>query len=231
MIWSRCSGIDGEPSCCDGLQSERGDAADEDDAEQRGERAEFLWDQHAGRDDVEAVDREVHAHHSGGDEGSAGHRLPRWTSPRHNSRGRRPPRRKGQLCRSASVCGVPIVPLWACLLAVAVCAPLFARGYVLSYDMVWVPHLDLDRAVSSGGLVGVATCRAVRRRGRPCSGAVMPAALVQRHRAVRRAVPARPRRGRLLGQIARWSRGSRGRPSRCGIRSWPSGWSWGSGRC
>lgn len=72
-----------------------------------------------------------------------------------------------------------IVPVWAALLAVAVSAPLFQRGYVLSYDMVWVPHLDLDRpeiwglgsalprAVPSDAIVGLL-------------GAVIPAAVVQR---------------------------------------------------
>ncbi|MEO6606403.1 MAG: hypothetical protein ABIN55_12370 [Aeromicrobium sp.] len=39
-----------------------------------------------------------------------------------------------------------VVPGWVALLALAICAPLFARGYVLTYDMVWVPHLDLHRS-------------------------------------------------------------------------------------
>jgi hypothetical protein len=72
-----------------------------------------------------------------------------------------------------------IVPLWAALLALAVCAPLFARGYVLSYDMVWVPHLDLDRAEIWG--LGSALPRAVPSDAvAALLGAVIPAAMVQR---------------------------------------------------
>lgn len=72
-----------------------------------------------------------------------------------------------------------IVPSWAALLALAVCAPLLAKGYVLSYDMVWVPDLDLDRAEIWG--LGSALPRAV-----PSDavvgllGSVIPAAVVQR---------------------------------------------------
>jgi hypothetical protein len=51
------------------------------------------------------------------------------------------------------------VELWPWLLSIAVCAPLLgSRGYVLSYDMVWVPDLALDR--DSWGL-GTALPRAV----------------------------------------------------------------------
>jgi hypothetical protein len=72
-----------------------------------------------------------------------------------------------------------IVPLWAALLALAVCTPLFARGYVLSYDMVWVPHLDLDRAEVWG--LGSALPRAVPSDAVVALlGAVIPAAVVQR---------------------------------------------------
>lgn len=35
---------------------------------------------------------------------------------------------------------------WCLLLALVICAPMLPPGYVLSYDMVWVPHLDLARA-------------------------------------------------------------------------------------
>ncbi len=38
-----------------------------------------------------------------------------------------------------------IVLQWSALLAVLVGLPWFRPGYVLSYDMVWVPHLALDR--------------------------------------------------------------------------------------
>ncbi|CAN5140175.1 hypothetical protein BH09ACT10_BH09ACT10_02300 [soil metagenome] len=35
--------------------------------------------------------------------------------------------------------------VWSWVMALAVCAPLLQPGYVLSYDMVWVPRLSLDR--------------------------------------------------------------------------------------
>lgn len=71
------------------------------------------------------------------------------------------------------------MPLWAAILALAVCAPLFARGYVLSYDMVWVPHLDLGRAELWG--LGSALPRAVPSDAVVALlGSVIPAALVQR---------------------------------------------------
>ena len=71
------------------------------------------------------------------------------------------------------------VPLWSAVLALLVCAPLLAPGYVLSYDMVWVPHLDLSRADLWG--LGSALPRAV-----PSDvfvallGSVLPAAIVQK---------------------------------------------------
>ena len=71
------------------------------------------------------------------------------------------------------------VPLWSGVLALLVCAPLLAPGFVLSYDMVWVPHLDLSRADLWG--LGSALPRAV-----PSDlfvallGAVLPAAIVQK---------------------------------------------------
>ncbi|MCW2751428.1 MAG: hypothetical protein JWR83_2538 [Aeromicrobium sp.] len=72
-----------------------------------------------------------------------------------------------------------IVPSWAAVLALAVCAPLFAHGYVLSYDMVWVPHLDLDRPEIWG--LGSALPRAVPSDAVVALlGAVLPAAVVQR---------------------------------------------------
>lgn len=72
-----------------------------------------------------------------------------------------------------------VVPVWAATLALAVCVPLFARGYVLTYDMVWVPQLDLDRPEIWG--LGTGLPRAV-----PSDAVValldtvLPAALVQR---------------------------------------------------
>lgn len=38
-----------------------------------------------------------------------------------------------------------VVGLWPWLLSLAICAPLLAPGYVLAYDMVWVPDLTVHR--------------------------------------------------------------------------------------
>ena len=38
-----------------------------------------------------------------------------------------------------------LVAVWSLLLAGLVLGPALGPGYVLSYDMVWVPHLALDR--------------------------------------------------------------------------------------
>jgi len=72
-----------------------------------------------------------------------------------------------------------IVPAWAALLAIAVCAPLFTRGFVLSYDMVWVPTLDLGRPEIWG--LGSALPRAVPSDALVALlGAILPGAVVQR---------------------------------------------------
>ena len=52
-----------------------------------------------------------------------------------------------------------VVPAWCTLLAVAIGLPWFRGGYLLAYDMVWVPHLDLNRADLWG--MGSALPRAV----------------------------------------------------------------------
>lgn len=71
------------------------------------------------------------------------------------------------------------VPAWSALLALAVCLPLIARGYVLSYDMVWVPRLDLDRPEIWG--LGTSLPRAVPSDAfAALLGAALPAAIVQR---------------------------------------------------
>ncbi|MGH3456904.1 hypothetical protein [Aeromicrobium sp.] len=68
---------------------------------------------------------------------------------------------------------------WAVLLALAVYAPLGLTGYVLTYDMVWVPHLDLQRLELWG--LDTALPRAVPSDAVVAAlGAVVPAALVQR---------------------------------------------------
>lgn len=69
--------------------------------------------------------------------------------------------------------------LWGLLLALAVCAPLLRPGYVLTYDMVWVPNLDLDRLEPWG--LGSALPRAVPSDAVVALlGSVVPAAVVQR---------------------------------------------------
>ena len=71
------------------------------------------------------------------------------------------------------------VPAWSALLALVVCLPLFGHGYVLSYDMVWVPRLDLDRPELWG--LGSGLPRAVPSDAiAALLGAAIPAALVQR---------------------------------------------------
>ena len=71
------------------------------------------------------------------------------------------------------------IPLWSALLALLVCAPLLAPGYVLSYDMVWVPHLDVARADLWG--LGSALPRAVPSDAfSALLGSVLPAAIVQK---------------------------------------------------
>jgi hypothetical protein len=71
------------------------------------------------------------------------------------------------------------VPLWSALLALAICLPLLGRGYVLSYDMVWVPRLDLDRPEIWG--LGTGLPRAVPSDAiAALLGAALPAAIVQR---------------------------------------------------
>lgn len=72
-----------------------------------------------------------------------------------------------------------IVPAWSALLAIAVGLPWFRGGYLLSYDMVWVPHLDLDRADLWG--LGSALPRAVPSDAVVAVlGAVVDPAVVQR---------------------------------------------------
>lgn len=72
-----------------------------------------------------------------------------------------------------------IVLIWSVLLAVLVLAPLGLRGYVLSYDMVWVPDPDLARPDVWG--LGTALPRAVPSDAWVAVlGSVLPAWLVQR---------------------------------------------------
>ncbi|MEO6471048.1 MAG: hypothetical protein ABIR57_04295 [Aeromicrobium sp.] len=71
------------------------------------------------------------------------------------------------------------VPLWSGLLTLLVCMPLLAAGYVLSYDMVWVPHLALTRADVWG--LGSALPRAVPSDAfAGVLGSIIPAAIVQK---------------------------------------------------
>lgn len=72
-----------------------------------------------------------------------------------------------------------IVPAWAALLTLAIGFPWLRGGYVLSYDMVWVPKLDLDRAEVWG--LGSGLPRAVPSDAvAALAGSVVPGALVQR---------------------------------------------------
>jgi hypothetical protein len=60
-----------DPARCHGLERERGGAGDEDDAEQRPERAELVGGQHPRGDEVEAVGEHLaHAEPHGDDDGS-----------------------------------------------------------------------------------------------------------------------------------------------------------------
>lgn len=71
------------------------------------------------------------------------------------------------------------VPGWSALLVGAIGAPWLRSGYLLSYDMVWVPRLDLDRPEVWG--LGTALPRAVPSDAvAALLGSVLPAALVQR---------------------------------------------------
>ncbi len=69
--------------------------------------------------------------------------------------------------------------LWGLVLALVVCAPLLRPGYVLTYDMVWVPRLDVDRLEPWG--LGSALPRAVPSDAvAALLGSLVPAAVVQR---------------------------------------------------
>lgn len=75
--------------------------------------------------------------------------------------------------------GTAIVWGWSALLALVVCLPLLRPGYVLTYDMVWVPHLDVSRLETWG--LGSALPRAVPSDAVVALlGSVVPAAIVQR---------------------------------------------------
>lgn len=72
-----------------------------------------------------------------------------------------------------------VVPVWCVLLTLAIVAPWLRGGHILSYDMVWVPHLDLDRPEIWG--LGSGLPRAVPSDAVVAlAGAALPAALVQR---------------------------------------------------
>lgn len=71
------------------------------------------------------------------------------------------------------------VALWALVLAVLIGAPWFASGYILSYDMVWVPDPALNRSDVWG--LGSALPRAVPSEAViALISSVIPAAIVQR---------------------------------------------------
>ncbi|MGA8988669.1 hypothetical protein [Aeromicrobium sp.] len=72
-----------------------------------------------------------------------------------------------------------VVPAWSALLVLAIGLPWLRGGYLLSYDMVWVPHLDLTRPEIWG--LGSGLPRAVPSDAVVALlGSALPAALVQR---------------------------------------------------
>lgn len=72
-----------------------------------------------------------------------------------------------------------VVPTWSALLVLAIGLPWLRHGYVLSYDMVWVPRLDLHRPELWG--LGTGLPRAVPSDAvAALAGAVLPAEVVQR---------------------------------------------------
>lgn len=71
------------------------------------------------------------------------------------------------------------VPIWSAMLTFLIAAPWLRGGQILSYDMVWVPHLDLDRPEMWG--LGSGLPRAVPSDAvAALAGSVLPAAVVQR---------------------------------------------------
>lgn len=72
-----------------------------------------------------------------------------------------------------------VLPAWCAALALIIGAPMIRGGYVLAYDMVWVPELDLDRAEIWG--LGSGLPRAVPSDAVVALlGSVLPSAVVQR---------------------------------------------------
>lgn len=72
-----------------------------------------------------------------------------------------------------------VLPGWSAVLVLMIGAPWLTGGFLLSYDMVWVPHLDLDRPEIWG--LGSGLPRAVPSDAVVAlAGSVLPAAVVQR---------------------------------------------------
>src|SRR5690606_10954581 len=122
----------------------------QDQAEQGRECAELGRDEEPGRDEVEAVGDDVHHHHGDGDHRHAGHCLRVSAHTRHNSqeidfvnegplmcplRPSAQPGRAGRLLWLRWIVALPALGLGTTL----------APGYVLCYDMVWVPALAVTR--------------------------------------------------------------------------------------
>ena len=168
--------LGGDPSRGGRLQAERADTDDEHQVEGGGEGAVPLGAEQAGREDHEAVGGDVHDRHRHRDAGAAvGDALHRVShshagepscSHRHYSRHLHNPRgagtrrarvgqRRGRRwrehdggCRRCGPCCSRVLMLGGAL----------GPGYVLSYDMVWVPDLARDADVWG---VGTALPRAV----------------------------------------------------------------------
>ena len=111
--------------------------------------------------------------------------------------------------------------LWSVVLAVLLLGPALGHGFVLSYDMVWVPDLALGRD-ALGARLRAAPGGALRRGGRGARRGGARAAAAE-------AGPAGLARGRRVGLPCAWWGTSRCRPGwrrsrwRSGTRSSPSG--------
>jgi hypothetical protein len=86
----------------------------------------------------------------------------------------------GQTRRERRIDLLPLVlPAWCAALVLAICEPMVREGYVLTYDMVWVPKLDLTRPEVWG--LGSGLPRAVPSDAvAGLLGAALPSAVVQR---------------------------------------------------
>ena len=248
MVRRGRSGAARHPAGAGGLQPEREHVDHEQQAHDGGEGAVLRRTEQPGGQDGEAVGRHVHDAHRDGDRrhsrgswscGSPGRICTRKRSRRRRSRARAPlagwhgPKapessvrrvasRPGRSEEEAWARGeTALVRAWAVLLAVLLLGPALGPGYVLSYDMVWVPDLALAAGLPRAR-VGAAARGPLRRpgrgarRGRPGDAAAEGGAARQPGRRRRSAPRGSPR-------PPPWSPGSRRCPWSSGTPSWPSG--------